>query len=67
MYLVRKHQNRGLLLISAWIASIGIALLNAGIALLRMRKNYWLRTTGNVSGMIAELMGERGSLGGHIK
>jgi glycosyltransferase involved in cell wall biosynthesis len=67
MYVVRKHRSRGLSLAAAWVASIGITFLNAAIALLRMRKNYWLRARGNVSGMFAELMGKRSSLGGHLK
>ncbi|MEQ1772383.1 MAG: glycosyltransferase [Burkholderiales bacterium] len=67
MYFVRKNRDRGLSLIAAWIASIGITLLNAGIGLLRMRKNYWLRATGNISGVFSELVGKRDSLGGHLK
>jgi GT2 family glycosyltransferase len=67
MYIVRKHQSRGLSLVAAWVASLGITFLNTAIALLRMRKNYWLRAKGNISGMRSELAGKRGQLGGHLK
>ena len=67
MYFVRKNQGRGLSLSAAWVASIGITFLNAGIGLLRMRKNYRLRAKGNISGMFSELVGKRGPLGGHLK
>lgn len=67
MYFVRKHRGRGLSVIAAWMASVGITFLNAGIGLLRMRKNYRLRAKGNISGMISELAGKRGPLGGHLK
>jgi len=67
MYIVRKHQSRGLSLIAAWVASFGLVFLNAAIALMRLRKNYWLRAKGNISGMCSELAGKRGQLGGHLK
>jgi GT2 family glycosyltransferase len=67
MYIVRKHQSRGLSLVAAWVASLGITFLNTAIALLRMRKNYWLRAKGNISGIRSELAGKRSQLGGHLK
>ncbi len=67
MYLVRKHRDRGLSVAAAWLANAGIAVLNVATALLRMRPNYWSRAKGNISGMLSELIGKRGSLGGHLK
>ncbi len=67
MYVVRKHQSRGLSLVAAWVASLGLVFLNTAIALMRMRMNYWLRAKGNISGMCSELAGKRSQLGGHLK
>jgi len=67
MYFVRKHRRRGLSIGAAWIANAGTALLNCAMAVIRRRRNYWLRTRGNIQGMIAEITGDRSTLGGHLK
>jgi glycosyltransferase involved in cell wall biosynthesis len=67
MYLVRKHRSRGLSVTAAWLANTGIAFLNAANGVLRMRPNYWSRAKGNISGVLSELFGKRGPLGGHLK
>jgi hypothetical protein len=67
MYFVRKNHDRGLSVAAAWLASTGIAVLNAMLALLRGRPNYWSRAKGNLSGIVSELAGNREQLGGHLK
>jgi len=67
MYFVRKHRARGLSIAAAWVANVGAALLNLGMALMRRRRSHWLRTLGNFHGMYSELTGNRSTLGGHLK
>lgn len=67
MYFVRKNQDRGLSVAAAWLASAGVAALNATLALLRRRQNYWSRAKGNISGIFSEVAGNRERLGGHLK
>lgn len=67
MYLVRKHEHRGLSAIAAWWASFGLILLNLGFAALRVDKRYLKRAIGNLNGVASELRGRRPQLGGHLK
>ena len=67
MYFVRKHTHRGLSIGSAWVANIGLALLNGAIAFTRLNRSYWRRAQGNVAGIIAELRGRREQIAGHLK
>ncbi len=67
MYFVRKHRASGLSVGAAWIASAGTTLLNIALALTRGSRSHWLRAKGNLHGMIAEISGNRASLGGHLK
>lgn len=67
MYLVRKHRNRGLDPSTAWLANLGVLLLNAGNAIVRGRRNYWLRAKGNIAGIISELSGRRERISGYLK
>lgn len=67
MYLVRKHKERGLSVRAAWIASIGLLLLNAGAALLTLNREYWSRARGNAAGIWSELMGKTAQIGGYLK
>ncbi len=67
MYFVRKHRARGLSIVVAWLASGGTALLNIAIALVRRRRDYWLRAKGNMLGMASEITGNRSTMGGHLK
>lgn len=67
MYFVRKHRARGLSVAAAWVANGGTALLNIAIALIRRRRNFWLRAKGNALGMASEITGNRSALGGHLK
>lgn len=67
MYFVRKYRSRGLSPARAWFASVGFVVLNGGWSILRWDKEYWNRARGNVSGIIAELLGRREQVGGHLK
>jgi glycosyltransferase involved in cell wall biosynthesis len=67
MHVVRKYRARGLSLVAAWYANAGLFLLNLAAATLRMNRSYWNRTRGNTAGILAELLGSREQVGGHLK
>jgi glycosyltransferase involved in cell wall biosynthesis len=67
MHVVRKHRARGLSVAAAWAASFGLFLMNLAAALLRLRRDPWNRACGNAAGMLAELLGRREQIGGHLK
>lgn len=67
MYFVRKHAHRGLSLPSAWLANVGLALLNTASALARFNRAYWRRAQGNLAGIASELRGKRERIAGHLK
>jgi len=67
MYFVRKYRDRGMSMARAWWASFGMVLLNVGYAVVRRDRGYWDRARGNVSGVLAELVGRREQIGGHLK
>lgn len=67
MYLVRKYRARGMAMLPAWWASIGMVLLHSAAALARGSRQFLDRARGNLAGMLAELRGERERIGGHLK
>ena len=67
MYFVRKYRDRGLSKISATWATLGLILLNSGLALIRADKNYLKRAIGNISGLAAVISGRSRQFGGHLK
>jgi len=67
MHIVRKHRARGLSVAAAWYASLGLFLLNAAAAVIRVRRDPWNRALGNAAGMLSELLGRREQIGGHLK
>jgi glycosyltransferase involved in cell wall biosynthesis len=67
MHVVRKHRARGLSAAAAWYASIGLFLVNLAAGLLHRRGEPLNRARGNAAGMVAELLGRREQLGGHLK
>ena len=67
MYFVRKNRERGLSTVSATWATLGLILLNSGLALTRADKNYLRRAIGNISGLVTVISGRSQQLGGHLK
>lgn len=67
MYFVRKYRHRGMSIARAWWACFGMVLLNSGYALLRRERPYWNRARGNISGILAEFVGRREQISGHLK
>lgn len=67
MYFVRKNRDRGLSTISATWATLGLILLNSGLALTRADKNYLRRAIGNILGLATVIAGRSQRLGGHLK
>jgi len=65
MYFVRKHRQRGMSLVRAWIANVAFSLLNAANAL--RNRQYWARAQGNWEGILDELRGRRDRLSGFLK
>lgn len=67
MRFVRKFRNRKLSLWKAWVAGFALCVLNGTLALASMRKEYWDRARGNLSGIWAELWARREQIDGHLK
>ncbi|MDX8409021.1 MAG: glycosyltransferase [Mariprofundales bacterium] len=66
LYLVRKHRHRGLSMISAWGASIGLVAVNVVLSMRHRDLNGLRCAWGNLLGMVMELRGEK-ALSGHLK
>jgi hypothetical protein len=54
-------------LVRAWVANIGLVLLNFAYACAHAEARHWLRAKGNLAGILAELAGRREQIGGHLK
>lgn len=67
LYLVRKYRNRGMSLPKAWIASLAMFGLHLAQALLRLDINSFNCARGNAAGMLDEILGRAGSVGGFLK
>jgi GT2 family glycosyltransferase len=67
MHVVRKYRARGLSLAAAWYSNAGLFLLNLAAAMFRANRSYWNRARGNIAGILAELLGRREQVGGHLK
>lgn len=67
MYLVGKYRARGLSPLKAWIASLALFGLHLAQALLRLDINSFNRARGNAAGMLDEILGRAGSVGGFLK
>lgn len=67
MYIVRKHRDRGLSAIAAVWATLGLILLNSGVALIKADKNYLKRAIGNISGLATVISGRTRQFDGHLK
>ncbi|MDB5825060.1 MAG: putative glycosyltransferase [Herminiimonas sp.] len=67
MYLVRKYRLRGLSLLHAWHASVGLFFLYCVRAVLLRDKPSWDRARGIVAGMYAEMCHQREQIGGFVK
>jgi glycosyltransferase involved in cell wall biosynthesis len=67
MHVVRKHHARGLSTAAAWYASVGLCFINLAAAIVRRRRDPWNRARGNAAGMLAEVLGRREQIGGHLK
>jgi glycosyltransferase involved in cell wall biosynthesis len=67
MYLVRKYRHRGLSVWRAWVAHIGLLMLNVGQAMLKGDIEYLSRARGNFAGILILLRGETRQVGGFLK
>lgn len=67
MYIVRKYRHRGLSLRKAWSTSFMLLAANIirGVAL--RRRSLWDRGLGNMAGIVSELCGKSGQIGGFLK
>jgi glycosyltransferase involved in cell wall biosynthesis len=67
MYLVRKYRQRGLSVWHAWVANLGLLLLNLGQAMLKVDGEYLSRAQGNLAGIVSLMRGEARQVGGFLK
>lgn len=67
LYLVRKYRSRGMSLPKAWIASLALFGLHLAQALLRLDISSFNRARGNAAGMLDEVLGRAGRVGGFLK
>ena len=67
MYFVRKHSDRGLSIVQAWISSFSVILLNLFIGMVRKDSNRFRCAWGNITGIIITLINKNQKIGGYLK
>jgi glycosyltransferase involved in cell wall biosynthesis len=67
MYIVKKYKSRGLSVPKAWIATIGLILVNLGITLIKLDKNALNRCFGNITGAFKQAIGKHEQINDFLK
>jgi GT2 family glycosyltransferase len=67
MYIVNKYHSRGLSYKKAWIATVGMIIMNLGIGLIKQDNNAFNRCFGNIYAAFKQLIGKYEQLNEHLK